>query len=159
MTPGNPQADQMAEALLKTYPCAAPKAPTSPMRAVKTPETIVSSPLVKLQCIGKQRWAGCTDQLLNMPWLSPRVLETDSGQHRSCSGGCGADPRTGLLFLLAPFYALCQYRVTTALYFTLAVIQLQKKGGISLSAESFKQLTCFPNTQPTPLPQFKARPR
>jgi len=49
--------------------------------------------------------------------------------------------------------------VTAALYLTLAAIQLQKKGGIYLSAERFKRLACFLNTQPIPLPEFKARSR
>lgn len=97
----------MAEALLKTYPCTAPKASTSPMRAVEMPGTIAVSPPVNLQYAGKQRGASCTDQLSQMPWLSQSALEIDSGHRRSCSGGRGADKRSGWVFSYILHFLFC----------------------------------------------------
>lgn len=95
--PGKPQAGHMAEALLKTYPCAPLKAPTSPTRAVKMPRTIVASPPVQLQYAGKQRGAGCIDQPSHMAWLSQSALEIDSG-HRRCCGGRGCRHKNWAFF-------------------------------------------------------------
>lgn len=43
--PGNPQAEQTEEALLKTYRCAVLKAPKSSREAGKMPGTTATSPL------------------------------------------------------------------------------------------------------------------